>query len=39
MEPMPFYGGISFLNFFAALGLPGLCGYRRSVCRTGMLEL
>ncbi len=27
MEPMPFYGGISFLVFFAALGLPGMCGF------------
>jgi NADH-quinone oxidoreductase subunit M len=27
MEPMPFYGGLSFLIFFAALGLPGLCGF------------
>jgi len=27
MEPMPFYGGVSFLIFFAAMGLPGLCGF------------
>jgi len=27
MEPMPFYGGISAIIFFAALGLPGLCGF------------
>ncbi len=27
MEPMPLYGGISFLIFFAALGLPGMCGF------------
>ncbi|MFL5329034.1 MAG: NuoM family protein [Gemmataceae bacterium] len=27
MEPMPFYGGLSFLIFFAALGLPGMCGF------------
>ncbi len=27
MEPMPLYGGISALIFFAALGLPGLCGF------------
>lgn len=27
MEPMPFYGGVSFIIFFAALGLPGLCGF------------
>ncbi|MBM3995377.1 MAG: NADH-quinone oxidoreductase subunit M [Planctomycetes bacterium] len=26
-EPMPLYGGISALIFFAALGLPGLCGF------------
>ncbi len=27
MEPMPFYGGVSAIVFFAALGLPGLCGF------------
>ncbi len=27
MEPMPLYGGISAIIFFAALGLPGLCGF------------
>jgi NADH-quinone oxidoreductase subunit M len=27
MEPMPFYGGLSFLIFFAAMGLPGMCGF------------
>ncbi len=27
MEPMPFYGGLSFIVFFAALGLPGMCGF------------
>jgi NADH-quinone oxidoreductase subunit M len=27
MEPMPLYGGLSFLIFFAALGLPGMCGF------------
>jgi NADH-quinone oxidoreductase subunit M len=26
-EPMPFYGGVSAIIFFAALGLPGLCGF------------
>jgi NADH-quinone oxidoreductase subunit M len=26
-EPMPVYGGISAIIFFAALGLPGLCGF------------
>ena len=26
-EPMPLYGGISAVVFFAALGLPGLCGF------------
>jgi NADH-quinone oxidoreductase subunit M len=26
-EPMPLYGGISALIFFAAMGLPGLCGF------------
>ncbi|MBI2808225.1 MAG: NADH-quinone oxidoreductase subunit M [Planctomycetes bacterium] len=26
-EPMPLYGGISALIFFAGLGLPGLCGF------------
>jgi NADH-quinone oxidoreductase subunit M len=27
LEPMPFYGGVSAIIFFAALGLPGLCGF------------
>ena len=27
LEPMPLYSGISFILFFAALGLPGLCGF------------
>src|SRR6202043_2502695 len=27
MEPMPFYGGVSAIVFFAALGLTGLCGF------------
>ncbi len=27
MESMPFYGGVSAIIFFAALGLPGLCGF------------
>src|SRR5262249_24783391 len=27
MEPMPFYGGISAVIFFAAMGLPGMCGF------------
>jgi NADH-quinone oxidoreductase subunit M len=26
-EPMPLYGGVSAIIFFAALGLPGLCGF------------
>ncbi len=26
-EPMPLYGGIAAIIFFAALGLPGLCGF------------
>lgn len=26
-EPMPLYGGVSAVIFFAALGLPGLCGF------------
>ncbi len=26
-EPMPLYGGISAMIFFAAMGLPGLCGF------------
>src|SRR5262249_8075225 len=26
-EPMPVYGGISAVIFFAAMGLPGLCGF------------
>jgi NADH-quinone oxidoreductase subunit M len=26
-EPMPLYGGLSAVVFFAALGLPGLCGF------------
>jgi NADH-quinone oxidoreductase subunit M len=27
LEPMPLYGGISAIIFFAAMGLPGLCGF------------
>jgi NADH-quinone oxidoreductase subunit M len=27
LEPMPLYGGVSAIIFFAALGLPGLCGF------------
>jgi NADH-quinone oxidoreductase subunit M len=27
MEPMPLYGGVSAVIFFAAMGLPGLCGF------------
>jgi NADH-quinone oxidoreductase subunit M len=27
MEPMPLYGGVSAIIFFAALGLPGMCGF------------
>src|SRR3989441_10789249 len=27
LEPMPLYSGISAIIFFAALGLPGLCGF------------
>jgi NADH-quinone oxidoreductase subunit M len=27
MEPMPLYGGISAIIFFAAMGLPGMCGF------------
>ncbi len=26
-EPMPLYGGISAVIFFAAIGLPGMCGF------------
>jgi NADH:ubiquinone oxidoreductase subunit 4 (subunit M) len=26
-EPMPLYGGISAVLFFAAMGLPGMCGF------------
>ena len=26
-EPMPLYGGISAILFFASMGLPGLCGF------------
>src|SRR5262245_36267617 len=26
-EPMPIYGGISAVIFFAAMGLPGMCGF------------
>ncbi len=26
-EPMPMYGGISAVMFFAAMGLPGMCGF------------
>ena len=27
MEPMPLYGGLSVILFFASMGLPGLCGF------------
>src|SRR5262249_3213672 len=27
MEPMPLYGGVAAIIFFAGLGLPGLCGF------------
>lgn len=27
MEPMPLYGGLSAILFFATMGLPGLCGF------------
>jgi NADH-quinone oxidoreductase subunit M len=27
MNAMPVYGGVSFLIFFGAMGLPGLCGF------------
>ncbi len=27
LEPMPLYGGISAIVFFAAMGLPGMCGF------------
>lgn len=27
LEPMPFYGGVSAIIFFAAMGLPGMCGF------------
>lgn len=27
MEPMPLYGGMSAILFFASMGLPGLCGF------------
>jgi NADH-quinone oxidoreductase subunit M len=27
MEPMPLYGGIAAIIFFAAMGLPGMCGF------------
>src|SRR5436305_14435055 len=30
-EPMPLYGGISAIIFFAAMGLPGMCGFVREV--------
>jgi NADH-quinone oxidoreductase subunit M len=26
-EPMPLYGGLSAIIFFAAMGLPGMCGF------------
>jgi NADH-quinone oxidoreductase subunit M len=26
-EPMPLYGGVSAIIFFAAMGLPGMCGF------------
>lgn len=27
MEPMPLYGGLAAVLFFASMGLPGLCGF------------
>lgn len=27
MEPMPLYGGLAAILFFASMGLPGLCGF------------
>src|SRR5207244_6387770 len=27
MEPMPLYGGMAAIIFFAAMGLPGMCGF------------
>jgi NADH-quinone oxidoreductase subunit M len=27
MEPMPLYGGMAAILFFASMGLPGLCGF------------
>src|SRR5262249_16108613 len=27
LEPMPLYGGVSAIIFFAAMGLPGVCGF------------
>ena len=27
MTPMPLYGGLSAILFFASMGLPGLCGF------------
>jgi NADH-quinone oxidoreductase subunit M len=27
LEPMPLYGGLSAIAFFALMGLPGLCGF------------
>ncbi|SFI17353.1 complex I subunit 4 family protein [Planctomicrobium piriforme] len=27
LQTMPFYSGVAFIIFFAALGLPGLCGF------------
>jgi NADH-quinone oxidoreductase subunit M len=27
MEPMPMYGGLAAILFFASMGLPGLCGF------------
>ncbi len=27
MEPMPLYGGLAVILFFASMGLPGLCGF------------
>jgi NADH-quinone oxidoreductase subunit M len=32
MEPMPLYGGMSAILFFASMGLPGLCGFVGEFC-------
>jgi NADH-quinone oxidoreductase subunit M len=32
MEPMPLYGGLSAILFFASMGLPSLCGFVGEFC-------